>query len=231
MKNRRTVRMLCAIALTGLLSFQAMGRSWGEDDQEITSGPQLEAIISGVAKRYDVSSFSAVFFQTSTLKAMEITDTGNGRIIVKRPWKMRWEYETPEKQVYVTNGEEMWIYRPEENQVQVGKASSFFTGIVRAVFLLDMDQIRSYFDIRLVVQKDPGYHILRLVPKEQIADVSEIYLTVSRKTFIVDEILKYNAMGDKLTYRLSGFIFNKVYPDSLFTLKIPKNADVQYLDE
>jgi len=231
MKNQWTAKILCTIAMIGILSLPVMGKIYAQENKEITSGSQLEAIINGVAKRYDVSSFSAAFYQTSTLKVMEITDTGNGRIVVKRPWKMRWEYETPEKQVYVTNGEEMWIYRPGENQVQVGKASSFFTGIVRAVFLLDMKQIRSYFDIRLVLQEDSKYHILRLVNKEEIADVAEIYLTVSKKSFIVEEIVKYNSMGDNLTYKFSGFIFNKIYPDTLFTLKIPENADVQYLDE
>lgn len=203
----------------------------GESNPLIEAGELLEKIIKGVEKRYNVSSFSAAFDQTSTIKVMSITDTGNGRITVKRPWNMKWEYDTPEKQIYVTDGTDMWIYRPEDNQVQVGKAKSFFTGVVRAVFLLDMEQIKKYFSISMIIKKDPLFHTLRLVPKEKIADVSEMYLSVHKKTFDVVKIIKYNANGDEVEYELRDFKFNKSYPDSFFRLKIPKGADVQYFDE
>ena len=143
---------------------------------------------------------------------------------------MKWEYETPEKQVYVTDGKDMWIYRPDDNQVQIGKADAFFTGVVRAVFLLDMKQIKKYFSISLVDRKDSNDHILKLIPKEPIADVSDIYLSVSKKTYDVVKIVKYNTSEDQLVYELSDFKFNRQYPDSLFRLKIPKGADVQYFD-
>jgi len=195
------------------------------------AGELLEKIIAGVEKRYDVSSFSAAFDQTSTLKVMEITDTGNGRITVKRPWKMKWEYEKPEKQIYATDGTDMWIYRPDDNQIQIGKATSFFTGLVRAVFLLNMEQIKKYFDISLVIKNDSGFYMLKLLPKESIADVASMYLFISKKTFDVVKIIKYNAAGDELVYKLKNFQFNKPYPDSMFRLKIPKGADVQYFDE
>ena len=188
------------------------------NDTIVEAGELLEKIIQGVEKRYDVSSFSAVFNQTSTLKVMAITDTGKGRITVKRPWKMKWEYDTPEKQIYVTDGTNMWIYRPDENQIQKGKAQSFFTGVVRAVFLLDMEQIKKFFRVSLVKRKDPLFYTLKLLPKEKIADVSEIYLSISKKTFDVVKIAKYNSNEDELTYKLSGFKFNRSYPDSMFRM-------------
>jgi outer membrane lipoprotein carrier protein len=213
-----------------LFAFTSAQNVVGETNSVAAASELLEKIIAGVEKRYNVSSFSATFYQSSTLKMMEITDTGNGRITVKRPWKMKWEYETPEKQIYVTDGKDMWIYRPDDNQVQKGKAKSFFTGVVRAVFLLDMEQIKKYFDISLIIKKGSNFHTLKLLPKERIADVSEMYLSISKKSFDVVKIVKYNASGDELTYKLSNFRFNKSYPDSMFRLKIPEGADVQYLD-
>jgi outer membrane lipoprotein carrier protein len=214
-----------------IICFPVNKKVFGASNTVVEAGQLLEKIIQGVEKRYDVSSFSATFDQESTLKAMEITDTGNGRITVKRPWKMKWEYESPEKQIYVTDGTDMWIYRPEDNQVQIGKAKSFFTGVVRAVFLLDMEQIKKYFSIALIIREDPMVYTLKLLPKEEIADVSEMYLSVSKKTYDVVKIAKYNASGDEVTYTLSDFKFNGSYPDSLFRLKIPEGADVQYFDE
>jgi len=199
-------------------------------DAEADTSQLLGAILKGVEKRYNVSSFSADFRQESTLKVMEITDVGKGRITVKRPWMMKWEYDSPERQIYVTDGTDMWIYRPDDNQVQIGKADNFFTGVVRAVFLLDIEQIKKYFDISLIQEKGDSVYTLKLLPKEEIADVTDMYLSISKKTFDVVKIVKYNASEDVITYELSDFTFNKSYPDSMFHFKIPKGADVQIFD-
>jgi len=61
-------------------------------------------IIKKVETRYTVQGFSANFFQVSTIKAMKITDTAYGRAFFKRPDKMRWEYEKPDRQTIITDG-------------------------------------------------------------------------------------------------------------------------------
>lgn len=228
MINRVIVWFTCTLLIIMTFVFIPTQHAAGGKNSVAAANELLEKIIVGVEKRYNVSSFSATFYQTSTLKVMEITDTGNGRITVKRPWKMKWEYESPEKQIYATDGKDMWIYRPDDNQIQIGKAKSFFTGVVRAVFLLDMEQIKKYFDISLILKKNPSFYTLKLLPKERIADVSEMYLSISKKTFDVVKIVKTNASGDELTYKLSNFKFNQRYSDSMFRLKIPEGADVQY---
>jgi outer membrane lipoprotein carrier protein len=82
----------------------------------------LDKIIEGVEKIYDVPGFSAQFVQESTIKAMDLTDVASGKIFVKRPGMMRWVYEKPYKQIIITNGKKLWIYKPEDNQVMLGKA-------------------------------------------------------------------------------------------------------------
>ncbi|MEJ2661987.1 MAG: outer membrane lipoprotein carrier protein LolA [Desulfobacteraceae bacterium] len=52
----------------------------------------LSKILDGLEKRYAGPGFSAKFFQESMLKAMQISDTAEGSLTVKRPGKMRWEY-------------------------------------------------------------------------------------------------------------------------------------------
>jgi outer membrane lipoprotein carrier protein len=88
----------------------------------------LSKILDGLENRYAGPGFSAKFFQESMLKAMQISDTAEGKLTVKRPGKMRWEYTIPDVQTVVSDGRTMWIYRPADNQVMVGKAPSFFAG-------------------------------------------------------------------------------------------------------
>ncbi len=44
-----------------------------------------------------------------------------GRIWIKGPDKMRWEFQSPEKQILVSDGKTIWYYTPDLNQVMVGK--------------------------------------------------------------------------------------------------------------
>ncbi|WP_372682252.1 outer membrane lipoprotein carrier protein LolA, partial [Desulfosarcina sp.] len=88
--------------------------------------PTIDTIIAGVEARYNVPGFTADFEQESILKAMAVTDTASGRLMVRQPGKMRWEYLVPDPQTIITDGRELWVYRPQENQVLVGKAPSFF---------------------------------------------------------------------------------------------------------
>ena len=49
--------------------------------------PLVDEILSGVEARYASSAFAARFDIASTLKAMQVTDTASGRLMVKYPGK------------------------------------------------------------------------------------------------------------------------------------------------
>ena len=94
--------------------------------QAAESELSLEQILGRMEQHYTGNSFKAEFVQESTVKAMEITDFATGKIFVSYPGKMRWEYAKPEKQVIITDGLKLWIYRPADNQVMTGSAPAFF---------------------------------------------------------------------------------------------------------
>ncbi|MBW1849113.1 MAG: outer membrane lipoprotein carrier protein LolA [Deltaproteobacteria bacterium] len=100
MKNRFITYLICIFTIMIIFVFPLTKGVFGASNSLIETGELLQKIITGVEKRYNVSSFSAAFDQTSTIKVMAITDTGKGRITVKRPWKMKWEYDSPEKNRY-----------------------------------------------------------------------------------------------------------------------------------
>jgi len=191
----------------------------------------LDEIIQGVEQRYAGSGFSADFFQESTLKAMEVTDTAFGKIFVKRPGMMRWEYEKPERQIIITDGRKLWIYRPEDNQVMTGNAPAYFGGGKGASFLCDIEMLRKHFNITVEKEGTDPNHVLKLLPAEKKADLSVIYLSISKKTFDILTIITYNPYGDETRINLSNFQYQQKLDDSLFRFKIPEGVDVVELEE
>ena len=191
----------------------------------------LEEILTGVEARYAGSSFVAQFFQTSTLKAMEITDTASGRIFIKRPDKMRWEYEAPEKQTIITDGVQLWMYRPEDRQVMVGKAPTFFGNGKGAGFLADMQSIRANFAITRVQSDDLQTHGLKLLPTTPQAGLADIYLSIARDSFEIVQIVTYNEYEDETRIELTDYRFDQTFDDAWFRFQTPPGVDVLQLDE
>ena len=116
---------------------------------------------------------------------MELTDSASGRVYISHPGKMRWEYEQPDRQIIITDGYKLWIYRPDDNQVMTGRAPEFFRDGKGASFLSDIKLQREKFDIVLLKEEKSLFHELKLTPRQKNMDVASIRLSVSISTSTV----------------------------------------------
>ncbi|MBW2200960.1 MAG: outer membrane lipoprotein carrier protein LolA [Deltaproteobacteria bacterium] len=210
----------------------------GMPGKELTTEPApidmlhtLDEVLDGVENRYLTTGFSARFSQTSTITAMDISDTASGKIYVKPPGMMRWEYESPDPQLIVSDGKTLWIYRPKDNQVIVGESPLFFGNGKGAGFLCDIKILRQKFEIFLEEPEDKTLYLLKLVPRENTLGLSAIYLFVSKQNFTLVRIITYNLYEDETRVNLSDIQFNPDLEDKLFTFTIPENTDIFQLDE
>ncbi len=231
MKNCLRIVSLLLIGVAGIGDLPAQETATPADAAARQAGAGLTEIISRVEQRYDVPGFSAAFHQLSTIKAMDISDEATGKLFVKRPGKMRWEYEQPIPQVIITNGTRLLVYRPEDNQVMLGKSPAFFGDGKGAGFLADIRLLRRKFEITPAPETDPLLYALRLRPVEGSLDVSEIYLYISKTDYTVKQVITYNVYGDKTAIELIDSTFDTIPKEGLFDLSIPEGADVLTLDE
>jgi outer membrane lipoprotein carrier protein len=191
----------------------------------------LSEIMDKVEKRYDVVDFSSYFVQESTLKAMDITDVASGSIFVKRPGMMRWEYDKPDRQTIITDGIKLWVYKPDDNQVMIGKAPSFFGDGKGAGFLSDMKLIREQFKVSFEKEKSDHDYVIKLLPKEQTVGITKIYLAISKITFKIKKIITLNEYDDENVIELINSKFNLNLDKSLFSFIVPEGTDVIMMDE
>jgi len=231
MKLKLLVISFVLSAFWGLEMFAASIPRSGQDAWAAETDLTLEQILDRLEQHYTNKSFTAEFGQESTLKAMEITDYATGKMYVRYPGMMRWEYEKPEKQVIITDGSKLWIYRPADNQVMTGSAPAFFSDGKGASFLSDIKLIRKKFNISKVPSADDFFYELKLQPLEKNLDVSDIRISVTKNTFTVIRIITYNTYGDENRIELINNKFDVNLDDSLFSFEIPPGADVLKMDE
>ena len=105
-----------------LLVLAVPARAGGDD------APQLAALLDGM------TTLSAEFEQTVTNRFGDVLQAATGRMHLKRPMRLRWELDEPYPQLVVTNGESLWVYDPDLEQVTVQPLAEALTGSP-AVFL------------------------------------------------------------------------------------------------
>jgi len=197
---------------------------------EAPAAAKLDDIIAGVEKRYSGSGFMALFDQASTLKEMGITDHATGKVYVRHPGMMRWVYEKPDSQIFVTDSKTLWIYRPEDNQVMVGEAPAYFGSGKGASFLSDMGQLKENFNIRRDQGDTADFYVLSLYPRQEKVDVAVIYLYISKDRYEVMQLVSLNSFGDQTRISFHDLRFNQNLGASLFKFEIPPGTDVLKLD-
>lgn len=233
-KKRSWVVLLLIVTFLWLIPTSML---WGQESVAVEkthskkTAQALDKLLEKIEKRYAGPGFSAEFEQQSTITAMEITDSASGKLFVKRPGRMRWEYVLPEAQIIISDSNDLWIYRPEDNQVMIGKAPSFFANGKGAGFLSDLKTLRSEFTVTLEKPDTKGNPVLKLIPPKKSADLTEIHLTISKNADTIDQIVTLNSYGDETRIQIRKYRFKQDLADDLFLFEIPNGADVLQMDQ
>lgn len=191
----------------------------------------LPQLLEQIDQRYQNSGFSAYFVQQSTLTAMDITDLASGKLYVQRPGKMHWAYKEPEPQAIISDGETLWIHRPLDNQVTIGKTPTLFGGGRGASFLSDIKSLQEGFQIALQPPHSPSHWHLKLIPKKTTTDLDHVLIQVQKADHIITRITTVNAYGDRTDIELISVRMDAQLKPELFTFDIPEGTDVVRLDQ
>ena len=90
-------------------------------------------------------SARAVFTQTVADSSGQVSQQSNGTVQFQRPGKFRWTYSKPYEQLIVGDGEKLWIYDKDLNQVTQRKLDKAL-GSSPAALLAGADDIKSISD-------------------------------------------------------------------------------------
>lgn len=187
-----------------------------------------EAVLKAIEEQYKGKSFQAQFSQASTLAALEITEKASGKAWFSHPGKMRWLYLSPDRHEIITNGKDLWIFRPEENQVMKGDAASFFKSGAGGAFLSDISLIRKLFLIELE-NLSQTHATLILKPRNKTPDLTAITIRIARKTNEIQEVVTQNAYEDTTSFKFTNISFTPL-ADSKFNFIIPEKVSVIEMD-
>lgn len=184
--------------------------------QAATEAARLAAKVQAFYER--TKDLEARFAQTYTYAGFGRRQVSSGRLRVKKPGKMRWDYEKPAQKTIAVSGSRLVQYEPDENQAYVDDHFDASAMSAAVAFLLGKGELTREFDVAL-----DGSGALLLRPKAADPRVDAIYLTVGedgevQATRVVD------GSGNVNEVRFSAVRRNVGIPDSAFEVKLPEDV-------
>lgn len=226
------LHLMGVIALLSISVVLAGAEDNESKEKTVAAHPSaVEDILNRLTQRFGSADFSADFFQESSLAALDIQDTASGRVWIKHPGKMRWEYATPETHAIITDGKTLWIWRPEDRQVIIGDALAYFGDGKGASFLSNIRLIPEAFTVSGAPPAAEGFHTLRLIPHRKQLDIQEIYINIHKDSYDIVGVRTINAYGDETRLEFKNLEFSDDMAEDLFDFKAPAGTDVLKLEE
>jgi outer membrane lipoprotein carrier protein len=190
---------------------------------------EVRAVVERVQKRYDgASDFRAHFSQTLTNPTFKRKSSLSGEVLLKKPGKMRWNYQTPDVKMYLADGALLWLYEPEDKQAfkQELKSSQLPAALA---FLTGKGKLADEFEIAFSNQPGVGTardYVLSLHPRQAQPQVKEITFVVDPQTFLVRESVLVDGQGNVNDMLFSDIKVSTGLPDSTFRWSPPSGVRV-----
>jgi outer membrane lipoprotein carrier protein len=193
--------------------------------------PTAQEVAQALQKKIDaIKDFTANFVHTYEGGVLKKQVTERGRLQVKKPGKMRWEYTAPEAKTFVSDGVRMYSYIPADKQVVVSPVPPEDQASTPMLFLAGRGSLTRDFTASLVAPP-PGTPVgssraLKLVPKTHQQDYDEMVLVVDRETLALRGLVTVDGQGGKSSFSFEKLQENAGLTDKEFAFKIPRGVDV-----
>ena len=166
----------------------------------------------------DLQTLQADFDQQVVDSNNRLVQSSQGRMWIMRPGRFRWDYETPYRQQLVADGERLWSYDEDLEQVTVQAAAQVLTA-TPAMLLSGNQPLEDVFIIEA-----SGTERVQLTPKSDDSNVTGLQLYFAND--LLQRIEARDSFGNTTTFTFSNLKRNPELQPALFHFEPPAGADV-----
>jgi outer membrane lipoprotein carrier protein len=184
-----------------------------------SAGASLDALRAFLR---DTQTARTPFTQTVVDKNGRTVQQSRGEFLLSRPGKFRWSVDKPYKQLVVGDGERVWIYDEDLNQVVVRRMGAAL-GATPAALLAGREDVEKAFRWRELGAAD-GLDWLEAVPASAEATFTQIRLGFEGRTLAA--LALTDAFGQTTRVQFGAMERNPAVSAETFRFVPPKGADV-----
>jgi outer membrane lipoprotein carrier protein len=168
--------------------------------------------------------------QTLTARFSQLTLDGSGtqlqetsgEMALKRPGLFRWHTDAPLEQLLVSNGEMVWLYDPDLEQVTIRSLDQRLTHTPALLLSGDISKIGENFEI---THKEAG-GVVDFILKPKAKDTLFDNLRLSFRNGVVNDMQLIDGVGQRTNILFFGVKMNQSIDTAQFNFKVPEGTDV-----
>ncbi|MDH4612571.1 outer membrane lipoprotein chaperone LolA [Pseudomonas sp. BN102] len=146
----------------------------------------------------------------------------SGELSLKRPGLFRWHTDAPMEQLLVSNGEKVWLYDPDLQQVTIQTLDQRLTHTPALLLSGDVSKISENFEISHKEGGDVVDFILKPKAKDTLFDT----LRLSFRNGVINDMQLIDSVGQRTNILFLGIKMNQAIDTAQFNFKVPEGADV-----
>jgi outer membrane lipoprotein carrier protein len=158
----------------------------------------------------------------------------SGNVYFRRPGQMRWEYDSPEKKLFLVDGKTTWFYVPYDHTVTkapVKESSDWRTPLALLMGKADLSRLCRQIDVVGEPGVPSGHAVLRCLPKAPKGapdeeDFTEVRLELDSVTGELARITIRQPGGVELEYRFGNWQTDVPLAGDLFRFQVPSGVAV-----
>ncbi len=232
MRRVGSLVLVCSIAgSVGLLSVVGLA---ADNAKMLVAPEEIREVVKRIQARYErTRDLQADFTQSTTIEGFATPIVSSGRVYIKKPGRLRWDYLDPAvEQIYVLQNKVI-IYVPEHQQVLVGKLTHMAASQAPLQLLQGIAKLDEEFDIVPTIgvkRGEGGIPLITLLPKheghESVQAVKHIVLGVQPKTYFVKTVSIHEISGNVATFQFTNLRANIGLTNAVFDFEVPDGVEV-----
>ncbi|MBE0510299.1 MAG: outer membrane lipoprotein chaperone LolA [Chromatiales bacterium] len=170
----------------------------------------------------DLSSMEAGFVQTLHDARGELVEQSHGRLWLSRPGRFRLHYVNPYDQLYVADGQRVWMYDRDLEQVTVRPQTEALSG-APALLMTAGDPLEENFSIEELGLHE-GFYWLELTPRDRDSNFDFVRLAIEDRTLRAMEMV--DGFGQTTRLLFETVERNPALSEEAFRFTPPPGVDV-----
>ena len=225
---------LWMIAVSAVIVLNVACPALGEDVIDEQARKEVRDVMKRLQARYEkTKDLQADFTQKTTIEGFERPMTSSGKVYIKKPGRLRWNYLDPSTEDIYVDRDDVKVYVPEHKQVLVGKLTHMAASRAPLELLQGAAKLDASFDAEPTPGKSRGVggiRLVTLVPKSREGEVhgamQKIVVEVFPKTYFIRSLSLYEISGNVSNFEFSSLQSNIGLDDDLFVPKLPPDVEV-----
>ncbi|MEN8107651.1 MAG: outer membrane lipoprotein chaperone LolA [Pseudomonadota bacterium] len=151
-----------------------------------------------------------------------VQQVSDGKVWIQRPGRFRWNYDSPYKQQLVSDGERLWSYDEDLEQVTIQPVGAILSA-TPAMLLSGNEPIEQIFTVEPLPANGNKQQVL-LKPKSDDSNVTVLLLDFTDG--IIAGIRAEDDFGNITTFVFTRLVRNSTLDSTLFQFKPPAGVDI-----